>query len=158
MRSPYGLGVPAGRNREEMDMPQPATLTFTVNNFKSLTLGQGIMTTGAGPGADANVALSPSTGTNVTVASNGAVTVAGRTPQVLNLCATGYNPVGLVFKQSGSDPTGRNAFGQYARAANSNMLVVTDNDSAPSTYEFYLLVQKQDTGDFGLIDPLITNS
>lgn len=140
-------------------MPQPATLTFTVNNFKSLT-DKHIMKTGAGAGADVNVTLSPSTGTNVTVAADGTVTVNGTTPQVLNLCATGYDPVGLVFKQTAgsSDPSGSNAFGNYARSANaSNTLVVTDSDAGPSSYEFYLLVQDQSSGDFGLIDPLITN-
>ena len=141
-------------------MPQPATLTFTVNNFKSLASGQGIMITGAGPGADANVALTPNSGTNVAVAADGTVTVSGTTPQVLNLRATGYNPIGLAFKQTlgSSDPTGNNAFGQYARAANGNTLVVTDNDAYPSSYEFYLLVQNPLTGDFGLIDPKIVNS
>ena len=140
-------------------MPQPATLTFTINNFKSLASGQGIMTSGAGSGADANVALSPSSGTNVSVAADGSVTVNGTTPQVLNLCATGYSPIGLAFKQTAgsSDPSGSNAFGQYSRAANGNTLVVTDNDSGPSTYEFYLLVQNPSTGDFGLIDPKIQN-
>ena len=140
-------------------MPQPATLTFTVNNFKSLASGQGIMITGAGSGADANVVLWPSTGTDVTVAANGAVTVNGTTPQILNLCATGYNPIGLAFKQTAgsTDPSGTNAFGHYSRAANGNALVVTDNDSGPSSYEFYLLVQNPSTGDFGLIDPQITN-
>ena len=140
-------------------MPQPAILTFTVNNFKSLASGQGIMITGAGSGADANVALSPSTGTDVTVAADGSVTVAGRQPQVLNLSATGYTPVGLVFKQTSNsgDPTGRNAFGQYNRVGNGNALVVTDNDSGPSTYEFYLLIQNPSSGDFGLIDPKISN-
>ena len=141
-------------------MPQPATLTFTVNNFKSLASGQGIMITGAGPGADANVALTPNIGTNVAVAADGTVTVSGTTPQVLNLRATGYNPIGLAFKQTAGsgDPNGNNAFGQYARAGNSATLVVTDNDSGPSSYEFYLLVQNPSTGDFGLIDPKIVNS
>lgn len=141
-------------------MPQPATLTFTVNNFKSLTAGQGIMLTGAGPGADVNVAVSPTTGTDVSVSANGSVSVSGGQPQVLNLSPTGYNPVGLVFKQTAgsSDPMGQNAFGHYARAANSNTLVVTDTDAGASTYEFYVLVQNQSTGDFGLIDPQITNS
>lgn len=140
-------------------MPQPATLTFTINRFKSLTSGQGIMVTGAGPGADANVALSPATGTDVTVAADGSVTVNGTTPQILNLCATGYSPIGLAFKQTAgsSDPSGTNAFGQYSRAANGNALIVTDNDSGPSSYEFFLLVQNPSTGDFGLIDPRITN-
>ena len=141
-------------------MPLPANLTFTVNNFKSLALGQGIMVTGAGAGADANVALTPSTGTDVTVASDGSVTVAGKQAQVLNLSATGYTPVGLVFKQTAgsSDPTGRNAFGQYNRFGNGNTLIVTDNDNTTSTYEFYLLIQNPASGDFGLIDPRIVNS
>ena len=141
-------------------MPQPATLTFSVNNFKSLASGQGIMTTGAGSGADANVTLLPTSGTNVSVAADGTVTVNGTTPQILNLRATGYTPVGLVFKQTqgSSDPNGNSAFGQYARVANSTTLVVTDNDSGPSSYEFYLLVQNPSTGDFGLIDPKIVNS
>lgn len=139
-------------------MPQPALLTFTVNNFKSLIANQGLMITGAGPAADVNVAVTPITGTNVSVGSNGQVTVS-RGQQQLNICATGYIPVGLVFKQTAgsTDPNGNNAFGQYTRfGSNSDTLKVTDNDAGSSTYEFYVLIQNPN-GDFGLIDPQITN-
>jgi hypothetical protein len=141
-------------------MPQQATLTFTINTFRNLASGGGIMTTGAGSSADVNVSLSPTSGTNVTVASDGAVTVSGRGAQIIALQATGYMPVGLVFKQTlgSSDPSGGNAFGNYARAANnSNQLVVTDNDQGDASWEFYLLVQNTSSGDFGLIDPKISN-
>jgi hypothetical protein len=142
-------------------MPQPATLTFTVNTFRSLATGGGIMTTGAGPSADVNVSLSPTSGTNVTVASDGSITVTGRGAQIIALQATGYQPVGLVFKQTlgSSDPSGGNAFGNYVRSANnSNQLVVTDNDQGDASWEFYLLIQNTSSGDFGLIDPRITNN
>lgn len=147
-------------------MPGQATLTFTVNNFKNLASGQGIMTSG-GAGADVNVSLSPTSGTDVSVSATGAVTVAGNGAQVINLQAvqanttTPYNPVGLVFKQTAgsSDPSGRNAFGMYSRAggSNSNSLQVTDTPNGSATWEFYFLIQNASTGDFGLIDPKITN-
>lgn len=148
-------------------MPGQATLTFSVNNFKSLASGQGIMSSGAGSGADVSVSLSPSSGTDVTVSPTGAVTVAGNGAQVINLQAvqagttTYYNPVGLVFKQTlgSSDPSGGNAFGRYSRGGgnNSNQLQVTDTPNGSASWEFYLLIQNASTGDFGLIDPKITN-
>jgi hypothetical protein len=148
-------------------MPGQATLTFTVNTFKSLASGQGLMTSGAGSSADVNVSLSPSSGTDVSVAADGSVTVSGNGAQVINLQAvqagtrTYYNPVGLVFKQTlgSSDPSGGNAFGSYSRGGgnNANQLQVTDTPGGSATWEFYFLIQNASTGDFGLIDPKITN-
>lgn len=149
-------------------MPGPATLTFVVNTFKSLASGQGIMTSG-GTGADVNVSVSPTSGTDVSVnAATGAVTVSGRGAQVINMqaqqagTATYYSPIGLVFKQTlgSSDPSGRNAFGNYSRGGgnNSNQLQVTDTPNGDASWEFYFLIQNASTGDFGLIDPKITNS
>jgi hypothetical protein len=147
-------------------MPGPATLTFTVNNFKSLVSGQGIMTSG-GSGADVTVSLSPATGTDVSVASDGSVTVGGSGAQVINLLAVQantssyYHPVGLVFKElSGSgDPSGVSAFGNYSRGGGNNnyQLTVTDTPNSDASWEFYILIQNVSTGDFGLIDPKITN-
>lgn len=148
-------------------MPQQATLTFSVNRFKSLASNQGVMTSGAGSGADVNVSLSPSTGTDVSVAADGTVTVSGTGAQVINLQAvqagttTSYNPVGLVFKQTlgSGDPSGGNAFGMYSRGGgnNSNQLQVTDTPNGTASWEFYFLIQNASTGDFGLIDPMIKN-
>jgi hypothetical protein len=142
------------------------TLTFTVNQFRSLaTAPVQLMLTGAGQSADVNVTVSPPS-SYVSVDANGAVTVA-RNGNIglqlpLTLEVTGYAALALVFKQTtgGNDPTGAAAFGTYTRGngnGNNNALMVTDNDFGNATWEFYVLVQNLTTGDFGLIDPKITN-
>ena len=141
-------------------MPQPATLILAVNKFKSLNKGEGFMTTGPGYDADVNVAVTP-TGTNVSVGDDGSVSVSHGTGQQINIRATGYIPVGLVFKQKAElkDPAGNDAFGQYERTGvNKDTLKVTDNALKPATYEFFVLIQDPATADFGLIDPQITNN
>ncbi len=140
-----------------------ATLTFTINQFRSLaTVPVQLMLTGAGSSADVNVTVSPPS-PNVSVDANGAITVrrngSSRLQQSLTLVVSGYAALALVFKQTtgGNDPTGAAAFGTYTRVNGNTGLMVTDNDSGNATWEFYVLVQSLTTGDFGLIDPKITN-
>lgn len=146
-------------------MPTP-TLNFTINRFRSLASGPAqLMHTGAGKSADVNVTLS-SPSENVSVDANGAVKVSrngnGPLQQPLMMAVPGYAALALIFKQTtgNNDPTGANAFGTYTRGngiGSSNDLMVTDNDTGDATWEFYVLVQDLTTGDFGLIDPKITN-
>ena len=138
-----------------------ATLQFTIvsGQWKSLTSGQ-IMTTPA----NFTVAVASSNGgANVTVSNNSEITVTGGLNNLSIEIAGSYNPMALIFKQlvsgGNSDPTGSTAFGAYARGLQGNnpTLTVKDDGESGSSYEFYVLVQDP-SGDFGLIDPKISNA
>jgi hypothetical protein len=154
------------RNQEDPDMPNPITLTFTVNQFQSLTASPTqLMRTGAGPTADVNVALSQEN-PFISVGKDGAVTVSRGSVLPLVMVVTGYAALSLVFKQTtgDKDPTGFGAFGTYSRGINGggsdpNALYFVDNDTPghEGSWEFYVLVQNLKSGDLGLIDPKITN-
>jgi|APDOM4702015248_1054824.scaffolds.fasta_scaffold93017_2 hypothetical protein len=139
-------------------MPGNATLTFTLvpGQWKSLTTGQ-IMTT---PGNFTVAVSSQSGGASVSVANQSAVTVTGGLSNLSIDVGGAYNPMALLFKQlvGGGDPTGGSAFGAYTRGLNGpdHILTVKDSGQSGSQYEFYVLVQDPN-GDFGLIDPRISN-
>lgn len=139
-------------------MPGNATLIFTLvpGQWKSLTSGQ-IMST---PGSFTVAVSSQSGGASVSVTNQSAVTVTGGLNNLTIDVGGSYNPMALIFKQlvGGGDPTGGSAFGTYARSLNGpdQTLTVRDSGQSGSQYEFYVLVQDPN-GDFGLIDPKISN-
>jgi hypothetical protein len=143
-------------------MPGNATLTFTVlgNGWVSLTTGAFMYTP-----TNCTVAVTSSNGgANVVVAADGkTVTITGGLNNLTIDLAGSLYPAALLFKQTlgSGDPAGRSAFGNtYTRGGGNGSdqtITITDNGAANTSYEFYILVQNTDTGDFGLIDPLISN-
>jgi hypothetical protein len=150
----------------------PATITFTIVNFKPFASGSLTAmvtgTPGSVPPPDATVTVSQQGGgpsdPSVTLGSDQKSIVvtrpgAGSNKAVLHITvAGGYTVVGLVFQQV-DRASNSNAFGHFTRsAADPNVLEVIDTDDANSNWEFYVVVQDNSSGNFGVIDPLITNA
>jgi hypothetical protein len=136
------------------------TLTFTINSgkWKSLTEGKLMKTP-----QDVSIGTPQlSGGADVTVDAQGNVSVTGGLDALsVQMSDSSYATVALVFKETdgnSSDPSGATAFGPYTRGLTGGKptLTVRDDGSSGSAYEFYVLIQSAG-GDFGLIDPKITN-
>lgn len=156
-----------------------ASITLTVNNFISVTKGS--MGTG-GITPDVSVQLLPGGSPRITLNSDASLSVSGGDPNgskglmltitVLpcptNPVRSNYVVVGLIVKQTSGGPEVPNAWDSYSvGSAGPNTLQVNDRVTVPGgtgsvSYEFYVVIQTPTVagaiGDFGLIDPRITNT
>lgn len=157
-----------------------ASITLTVNNFISVTTGS--MCTG-GLTPDVGVKLLPGGSPRITLNSDASLSVSGGDPtgsRGLMLTITvlpsmtkpatpNYVVVGLIVKQTSGGAEVVDAWDSYSvgSGADANTLKVNDRVTVPGgmgsvSYEFYVVIQTPTVagalGDFGLIDPRITNS
>ncbi|MCV2370503.1 hypothetical protein [Roseateles oligotrophus] len=156
-----------------------AGITLTVNTFISVT--EGAMQTG-GTNPNVGVQVDAGSSSRVTLNNDGSLRVTGGDPTgsktlTLNVTvlsantdpASAYYPVvGLIVKQTTVGAEVSNAWGSYTvgTGAAFNTLQVLDKDTVPVgagsvSYEFFVLIQTPTAagsiGDYGLIDPRITN-
>lgn len=152
-----------------------AVITFTVNNFVSVT--QRTMSTSTST-PDVVTAFQDNSGGRVTRVGNGSFRVSGSSPtgnalvlQFEVLPGDLYAIERLIIKKLSNISEGGVAWDSiiYGSGANANKMTLRDIARKPSSapavdYELYLLIRpKQDPdgfpiGDLGLIDPLWTNN
>ncbi len=156
-----------------------ASITLTVNSFISMTKGS--MGTG-GITPDVSVQLLPGGSPRITLNSDASLSVSGGDPTgsrglmltitvlpgMIKPAPPSYVVVGLIVKQTSGGAEVPNAWDSYSvGSAGINTLQVNDRVSVPSgsgsvSYEFYVVIQTPTPpgtiGDFGLIDPRITNT
>lgn len=148
-----------------------ATITLTVNNYKSVTQGT-MLTTGTSPDVTAELLAGGSS--RVTKTSNNSFEVSGGAPagnhlvlQIEVLPAGTYDAVGLIVRDPSNVNAGSNYWDDCRVGDGSKTHIVTVRDKgkvdagSPIAYELYMLIKKKlpdgPLSDYGLIDPKITN-
>ncbi|MBT9490907.1 MAG: hypothetical protein IV107_00850 [Paucibacter sp.] len=154
-----------------------AGITLTVNSFVSITQGW-MQTGGVNPavtvqldaGSSPRITLNNDSSLNVTggdpTGSKGLALTITVVPALTKPVTPNFSVVGLIVKQTTGGASIANAWGSYSVGPGGNVLQVNDNAVVPGasgsvSYEFYVLIQTPSApgslGDFGLIDPRITN-